>query len=380
MKLGLLQSAHARQDGSSADVYRQWVENAVEGERLGFWGFWTTEHHFGSDPDYQPFGLEDWPVTDYDIVPDSLLALTYIAARTTRLRLGSAVAVLHWDHPVRVAERAAMLDAFSGGRVELGVGRGQGFREVAVFDIPVDEAVNRAKYAEAVEVIRQLWTGDPVTFDGTYFKLDNIALRPRPVQASAPLWLAAGSEQSAAWAAEQHLQYANAVFPLTSLESFKRRIALFEEAAAESGYDTSDAAIPHVLFLYCGESDAEAEETATPFIQNYQNIIESHYEIHRKHEQNVDKSAGHKEFEDRTQDTITRAVLDNHIVGSAATCLERLQSYAREIDHLYPVFNIGYGQMPQDLTQASMARFADHVMPHLEVTTPTVAGSGVAIP
>jgi alkanesulfonate monooxygenase SsuD/methylene tetrahydromethanopterin reductase-like flavin-dependent oxidoreductase (luciferase family) len=140
MKFGFMQMAHCRPRDSAAAALDRFVSTAVEAERLGYWSCWTTEHHFGSNPEYRPFGVpeDEYDMADYDMVADPLTLFTYVAAKTERLRLGTGVVVVHWDHPIRIAERAAMLDLLSGGRLELGIGRGAGFREVGVFKVPTD--------------------------------------------------------------------------------------------------------------------------------------------------------------------------------------------------------------------------------------------------
>src|SRR2546423_11010584 len=94
---------HARPDG---EIWRQGLEMADAAEPLGFESVWTSEHHF----------------TDYHMCPSVTQFLTWVAARTTRVRLGSMVIVLPWHDPVRVAEEVSVLDHMSGGRVLLGLG------------------------------------------------------------------------------------------------------------------------------------------------------------------------------------------------------------------------------------------------------------------
>src|SRR3954453_16735628 len=92
------------------EVYRNELRLADLAEPLGFESIWGVEHHF----------------TDYTMCPDVLQFLTYMAGRTTTVQLGSMVVVLPWHDPVRVAEEMSMLDALSGGRYILGIGRGLG--------------------------------------------------------------------------------------------------------------------------------------------------------------------------------------------------------------------------------------------------------------
>jgi alkanesulfonate monooxygenase SsuD/methylene tetrahydromethanopterin reductase-like flavin-dependent oxidoreductase (luciferase family) len=364
VRFGLMDINHCGLHQDPGEVYANFIDICVTGEQLGYWSMWTTEHHFGSDAGYRPYGVseDEYPHIDYDLSPDPLTLLTWAAAKTSRLRVGTAVAILHWDHPVRTAERAAMLDVLSGGRLELGVGRGAGFREADVFQVLADPAANNRRYHEAIAVIRGLWSGEPFAFDGEFFQLPELILRPRPKQQPAPIWVGSASLESAAWAAQEHLPYATITWPLTEIEMYRQKRALFLEAAEASGFDVSGVYNPHVLFLYCGESDEEAAETMFPYLMQYQYIIEHHYEFGRPHGANQGVLAAQDDMW-KNLEPLARFPIDNHIVGSAETCAERVDFFQRELGVNYILCNVGWGQVPHEKTVASMRRFAEQVMP-----------------
>src|SRR5581483_9459986 len=138
MKFGLFSSAQA----SSGDLgpetgqgFRDWLDFNVEAEALGFQSSFLVEHHF----------------TGWNQVSATLMLLTALAMRTTRLRLGSAVMVLPWHNPVLLAEQAATLDLVSGGRFDFGIGKGYRHSEFHGFQIDPQEA--EARFDEAVEVM-----------------------------------------------------------------------------------------------------------------------------------------------------------------------------------------------------------------------------------
>src|ERR1700729_242489 len=143
MKFGLFGGARAR-GGPAGDSegYHDFINYVVEAEKLGFSSVFLVEHHF----------------TGFGQVSASLNLLSYLAARTERIRLGTAVVVLPWHNPVLVAEQAATLDLLSNGRLDLGVGKGYRDYEFAGFCVPQDEATER--FDEAIEVIRKAWSGD----------------------------------------------------------------------------------------------------------------------------------------------------------------------------------------------------------------------------
>ena len=125
MRFGLFGSAQARRgDGDPARGFRDYVDTCVEAESLGFDSSFLVEHHF----------------SDLGQVSASLDLLAWVAARTTTMRLGTAVIVLPWHNPVLLAERTATLDLMSGGRLEFGVGKGYRHSEFAGFCIPYEEA------------------------------------------------------------------------------------------------------------------------------------------------------------------------------------------------------------------------------------------------
>ncbi len=375
MKIGILQTAFSPAGADPGAVLETWIANALEAERLGYWSCWTTEHHFGSDPDYQPFGVssDDYTLTDYDLVADPLTLLSHVAARTTTLRLGTAVAVLPWDHPIRVAERAAMVDVLSGGRLELGVSRGIGFRETRVFDVPVDPATNNRKYHEAIEIIRTAWSGDEFEFHGEFFDLPPLRLRPRSPRQPAPLWVGSGSRDSAVWAGEHGLPYATTTWPITHMEEYAAKLAAFREAAAGAGHDVSGMLLPHFLFMYCGESDAESEETGYQYMTRYQYILESHYEWQRAHAENAVDSRGSDIRSNIEQ--LAAFPVAHHLIGTAKTCAERIDAYRSDFDLNYLVAVVGWGNMPRERMLSSLRRFAREVLPQFTTPTPALATS-----
>ena len=141
MKFGLFGGARAR-GGPAGDSegYHDFIRYMIAAEELGFSSVFLVEHHF----------------TGFGQVSASLNLLSYLAARTETIRLGTAVVVLPWHNPVLVAEQAATLDLLSNGRLDFGVGKGYRPYEFSGFCIPQEEATER--FDEAIDVIRKAWT------------------------------------------------------------------------------------------------------------------------------------------------------------------------------------------------------------------------------
>src|SRR3984957_19322336 len=182
MRFGLFGGARAARGGPSGDShgYTEHIDYVCAAERLGFHSVFIVEHHF----------------TGHAQVSASLALLSYLAARTKRIRLGTAVVVLPWHNPVLIAEQAATLALLSSGRLDFGVGKGYRDYEFAGFCIPQSEATER--FDEAMEVIRKAWSSKGrFSHHGKRWHYENVVVEPAPVQQPhPPFWLGAGSEDS----------------------------------------------------------------------------------------------------------------------------------------------------------------------------------------
>lgn len=170
------------------EVYYQQILEPVElAEELGFECFMFNEHHFLG------YG---------GLIANPAVILAAAATRTSRIRLGPCVAILSARHPLQVAEDYAMVDAISGGRLEFGIGLGNTSLDYRVFEIA--EAEGRARYEEAHDIIIKAWTNERFSYAGRFWRFEEIALYPRPVQEPIPpIWVAGTSPEGLRWAGRQ---------------------------------------------------------------------------------------------------------------------------------------------------------------------------------
>jgi alkanesulfonate monooxygenase SsuD/methylene tetrahydromethanopterin reductase-like flavin-dependent oxidoreductase (luciferase family) len=177
MQIGLFHSIQWPEGSDQRDRYEQALTQACHADAVGFDSVWLTEHHFSR----------------HGIVSDSLAVLGHLAARTSSVRLGTAVSVLPLHHPLRFAEAAATVDQLSGGRLDLGIGRGYQPGEFRGFG--VDSAEKHDRFAEALDVLQRVWSADgPVSHAGRYWSFEDAYPQPRPVQRPhPPLWVATDS-------------------------------------------------------------------------------------------------------------------------------------------------------------------------------------------
>ncbi len=249
MRFGLFGGARTKQTASSnhaglgdSHSYRGFIDYVVEAERLGFQSVFLVEHHF----------------TGAGQVSASMTLLAYLAARTQQIRLGTAVVVLPWHNPILVAEQAATLDLLSGGRLDLGVGKGYRPPEFSGFCIPQNEANER--FDEAIEVIRKAWTLEGrFSHHGKRWHFESVIVEPEPVQRPhPPLWMAGGSPESIRRAAREGFNLL--LDQLGSTQLTIDRVGIFREECERSGrcYDPSMIAAARALQIV--RTEAEREE------------------------------------------------------------------------------------------------------------------------
>src|SRR3984893_14710353 len=183
MRFGIFGGAQAgspRPGGPMGQGFHDFIDFNVEAEALGYHSTFLVEHHFSG----------------WNQVSATLTLLTWLAARTTTLRLGTAVMVLPWHNPVILAEQAATLDLMSEGRLDFGVGKGYRHSEFKGFAILLEKA--DARLEEALDVIVKVWTSEKrFSHRGRYWQFDDIIVEPPTRQRPHPsIWMAAGSAPS----------------------------------------------------------------------------------------------------------------------------------------------------------------------------------------
>jgi alkanesulfonate monooxygenase SsuD/methylene tetrahydromethanopterin reductase-like flavin-dependent oxidoreductase (luciferase family) len=155
---------------SMKSIYDESIEQIVWGEKLGYDACFLAEH----------------VCTDHG-KPSPHVILGNIAARTTRLRIGTAVSVLPWHHPLEVAQDYATVDLLSDGRLNFGVGKGTAKHEFDAYNVPWEESEER--FEESLEIILKAWTGKPFSHKGKFHTIPEVILKPAPLQKPRPpIW------------------------------------------------------------------------------------------------------------------------------------------------------------------------------------------------
>lgn len=333
----------ARRD--AARFYRDFMEECVRAEALGFHSAWVSEHHF----------------SDYGgICPSPQVYLAAVAQRTRRLRLGTGVVLLPFHRALTVAEEFAMLDVLSGGRVDLGVGRGWLPHEFAHFGVSMDET--RGRLEEGVAVILKAWTEERFTYEGRFTRVRDIEVLPKPVQAPhPPLWIAGlRTPDTFDWIGRHgyHLQAVPYVLPSGAL--LEENIARYRRALAEHGHHGREIAL--LYHLYVAETADAARRDAEEALLRYLTQIRAlaaglswtsteyaQYERAKEH---------------RAALSYERLVDDRVIVfGTPDQCIETIRWAQKTYGMTYFMGLVNYGGLEHDRVVRSLDLFARHVMP-----------------
>jgi alkanesulfonate monooxygenase SsuD/methylene tetrahydromethanopterin reductase-like flavin-dependent oxidoreductase (luciferase family) len=341
MRFGLFGSAQARRAGPDTDSsqgYREFIENNIEAEALGFYSTFLVEHHF----------------TGFGQVSATLNLLTWLGARTRHLRLGTAVMVLPWHNPVLLAEQAATLDLLSGGRLDFGVGKGYRYNEFAGFCIDMAEA--EARFEEALQVITQAFTAnEPFSHHGKYWRFDNIVVEPPSAQKPhPPFWMGAGSANSVREVAERgyNLLLGQYAPPEEILEQFAQFAA--EVRARGRAFEPLQVAVARAVHIARDRADKEA-------------ALERRFQGHMRINALARRPDGDARARFKSPAEIRRESDESALFGTPDEIIDKLERLRRG-GVRYVIINFGG-------SRENIRRFAREIMP-LFADEPALAATG----
>jgi probable F420-dependent oxidoreductase len=310
--------------------FEETIRECERAEAAGFDSIWLGEHH-----------------NNGTLYPAPLLGLAAIAARTRRVRLGTAVLLLPLYHPLAVAEEAAMVDVISGGRLILGVGAGYAPEEFAAFGVSITERGSRMD--EAVPLIQRLWCDDKITHTGRHYRLTEAAVSPRPVQRPRPpIWFAGWVAPAIRRAARLGDAWLGG--PSARLDELAACVREYRRARETAGRDGSIGETAILRYVFVGESRARAREIAgDAFIRCFEDTY------FRWPHPVVKRPAGAL--------TIERLAEDRIILGDPATCVEQLQRFVKELRLGHLVCRVSAPGIPRDEAMRSVELLTREVLP-----------------
>jgi alkanesulfonate monooxygenase SsuD/methylene tetrahydromethanopterin reductase-like flavin-dependent oxidoreductase (luciferase family) len=355
MRFGTYYFLQAPSDRSSAEIICDEVEQMVLAEELGFDSIWLTEHH------YADYGLSS--------APSVLLATA--AARTHRIGIGIAVYVIPFHHPLRLAEETATLDILSGGRLTVGLGRGNRPLEFVGHGISREES--RGRMEEGVDILLQAWTQDRVNYAGRYWTIADVPVYPKPLtKPHPPLAFAVTSAESINWAARHG--YALLSSGLTNpLSNSLATRATYVAGLQEYGHSPTD--IDALLsrwvvtkHAYVAPTDEEAESDARSAEEWYrESYIRSitaagipglSESVYREAESAIRRMSSHT-WEDLLRDSL--------LVGSPDTVARKVAEMERAGVGEVACW-MSFGGLSPHKVRRSMRLFAGEVIPRFRST------------
>jgi alkanesulfonate monooxygenase SsuD/methylene tetrahydromethanopterin reductase-like flavin-dependent oxidoreductase (luciferase family) len=304
-------------------------------DRLGFYAYHLAEHHS------TPLGM----------APSPSLILAAAAQRTTRLRFGPLVYALPFYHPLRIVEEICMLDVMSGGRLEIGFGRGASPIEMEFYGLDPNEA--QALYAEALELVMQALTVKVLTFQGKTFKFTDVPMQLETLQKPhPPIWYGAHSPESAERAAGRGLNIVNNDSPDRAAATMAR----FRDVWREANGAAPTPMMGLVRFIVVAETKQKALDIARRAYPKWHASFTHLYRMRGR-----DPMLGERS---RDFDSL-RDLEGKGIAGDPKTVAAFLADQIRLTGANYLLGQFAFGDMSTAEVQTSVELFADHVAPHL---------------
>jgi len=320
------------------EVFARAEEIAQAADSLDFDSIWCAEHHFSS----------------YGYLSRPLMFATHLAGRTERIRVGSAVVVLPLHHPLVVAEEIATADMLSGGRLDVGLGRGYQTYEFERFGLSLDDS--RARFEEGVDILLKAFEGKPFGYEGKHYRFGETSVYPTPVQnPHPPIWVVGQSQESIVATAKRGFNLVSGGFGVSvdRLREFRQGFDAMDIDPATKAKIRVSTQRP----VYVTRDESELADAVEQARWNMRVTLSLRQGLER-----VDKGravAVPFETEPTTEDLLDRYF----IMGAPEACIRKLGELkdAMKIDHFNA--NFWFGDLPQDKVMKSMKLFAEEVMP-----------------
>jgi alkanesulfonate monooxygenase SsuD/methylene tetrahydromethanopterin reductase-like flavin-dependent oxidoreductase (luciferase family) len=328
--------------GTKTARYTDIIDQVCEAEYLGFDGAWLAERYFAS--------------ADL-LCPSPMVLASFLAARTSRLRLGLAARVLPFHHPLHVAADTAILDTLSGGRFDLGLSRGSMDEAPhAAFGVPREEA--RVRFDEAFEVLLRAFEGRTFSYHGRYYHLDEVTPRPTCTQwPHPPLYMVANHPLSLDDAATRGLSIF--LHGAQRIEELTQSLARYRERSLAAGHQPEDIDIPVNRFVFVGRTSAHAHHVIRePFLQflNERAPDLKAYLVNKFGPLGLDY-----EF-------LTREIC---LFGDSDQVADRLHELQERLDLRHVLCTLNFITLDQKDCVESMRRFATDVIPRFQTAART---------
>jgi alkanesulfonate monooxygenase SsuD/methylene tetrahydromethanopterin reductase-like flavin-dependent oxidoreductase (luciferase family) len=335
-----------RQGVSQRAAFQDVFELAERAEAYGVDCVWLGEIHFA-------------PARS--VISASLQVASSIATRTRRLRVGTAVQVLPLNHPLRIAEEVATLDHISEGRFEFGIGRSGVVRSYDTYGVPYGES--QARFLEALQIIRQAWTGEPFSYEGEFYRVQDATVAPRPYQVPhPPIRMAATSDETFPPVGRMGLPIFIGL-RATEIADLQVHLALYRQAWRDAGHPGNPSVYLRIpVYVSTTEKGAveEPRESLTYFFGRQAELARAAVGRAGAGPSDRRRAQAERMAALTYEDILARKV----VCGTATAVIDRLTQVREElgIDGIVAELNPG-GLIALDLETRSLQLLADEVIP-----------------
>jgi len=333
-----------------AEIIRRELQQVEWTEELGFDEVWFTEHHF----------------IDYGLSVDPATLAAAAASRTRRVRIGLAAAILPFHHPLRLAEQMALVDILSGGRLDVGVGRGNRPAEFAGYRVPQVES--RERFDEVVEILQLAWTHERFTHRGRFYQFEDVRVIPKPVQRPhPPLYQVCVSKDGIENTALRGWPMLNSVLfgPVDQLVANRDT---YTQALQKAG--RTDAEIAGLLAnwgvsrqIYVADTDARALDEAKAAELWYQESFRRFVIPDRIEDAHPSLQPGFRAMAERLATITWEGLVRETLAFGSPDTVARHIAEMRSLGVGHVLCWMNFGGLPQDKIRRSMELFAREVMP-----------------
>jgi alkanesulfonate monooxygenase SsuD/methylene tetrahydromethanopterin reductase-like flavin-dependent oxidoreductase (luciferase family) len=335
---------------SDDQVWDEEIRLARLADELGFSSLWAVEHHFN----------------DYSFCPDNLQLMAYLAALCPNIDLGTAAVILPWNDPLRVAEKAIVLDMLSKGRLRFGIGRGLARREFGAFRQTMDQS--RERFDEAAGMILTALRTGFIEGDGKYYKQPRVELRPRAKYSmEGRIYAVASSDDSVAAAAKLNarmVMFADRPWPLR-MDAINRYRDL-----VRSEHGTQPHPMLIADFCVCWPDAAESEALSRKHMGSFVQSNIEHYELMSDHFATAKGYNAYAQKSEIARKTGLTGMVDGFmkaaVWGTPDRILRELESRRATVGAFELATSFRFGGIPYDVAEKSLRLFAREVLPVLK--------------
>lgn len=360
MKWGVFSLSQIPDQSKRVETMAGDMEQFELAEDLGYDKVWIAEHLFST----------------YGIVTSTQVLAAAIAQRVKRMRIGMAVVVIPFNHPLRTAADFALIDILSNGRLDFGVGRAYQQHEFTGLNLPMEKS--RAMFKEGLDIVLKAWTNERITYEGEFWTIpEPTEILPKPIQTPhPPVYQATISPESFAAAAEDgwNLQlaapFSYRIYREQWKDKLQENIEGYATQARQHGHDPDKIGRMMLLPFFCDETTEKAKARYAPHVEWFYNKVSAHTvstkgddQVVAGYELGMREGARTRELGLLSFDNLQKYAAA--VVGDPDHCIAELRDMKQRFGVTEFVLWFNLGGMPSEEAKRSMKLTMEKVIPYV---------------